>query len=42
MPIPESLLARLELSAEDASKVVHKILDARDVLRTLTTQYQQG
>jgi HD-like signal output (HDOD) protein len=42
MPIPESLLARLELSAEDASKVVHKILNARDVLRTLTTQYQQG
>jgi HD-like signal output (HDOD) protein/prolyl-tRNA editing enzyme YbaK/EbsC (Cys-tRNA(Pro) deacylase) len=42
MPIPASLLARLGLSAEDATEVVHKVLDARDALRTLATQYQPG
>lgn len=42
MPIPEALLARLELTGEEASTVVHKVLDARDALRTLVTQYQHG
>lgn len=42
MPIPEALLARLELSSEKASEVVHKVLDAREALRLLVTQYQHG
>ncbi|WP_373184569.1 aminoacyl-tRNA deacylase and HDOD domain-containing protein [Halopseudomonas sp.] len=42
MPIPESLLARLQLSEEKASTAVHKVLDAREALRTLVTQYQHG
>lgn len=42
MPIPDALLERLELSREKASEVVHKVLDARDALRTLVTQYQHG
>ena len=42
MPMPEALLARLELSADQASEVVHKVLDAREALRMLASQYQQG
>lgn len=42
MPIPPQLLERLGLSSEKASEVVHKVLDARDALRTLVTQYQHG
>lgn len=38
--IPEALLERLELTREDANKVIHKILDARDALKTLVSNYQ--
>ena len=42
MPIPPALLDRLELSSEKAAEVVHKVLDAREALRMLVTQYQHG
>jgi|TARA_R110002020_G_scaffold48287_1_gene137770 HD-like signal output (HDOD) protein/prolyl-tRNA editing enzyme YbaK/EbsC (Cys-tRNA(Pro) deacylase) len=38
--IPEALLERLELTREDANKVIHKVLDARDALKTLVSNYQ--
>lgn len=38
--IPDSLLARLELTREDAIKVMHKVLEARDALKVLVSSYQ--
>ena len=40
LDIPETLLERLELTREDAAKVVHKVLDARDALKVLVSNYQ--
>ena len=42
MEIPASLLARLQLTHEDAQTVVNKVLDARDALRKLVNDYQLG
>ncbi|MFN3580101.1 MAG: HDOD domain-containing protein [Pseudomonas sp.] len=39
MDIPDALLERLQLTREDADKVVHKVLDARDALKVLVSQY---
>ena len=40
MPIPDSLLQRLQLSEADAVKVLHKVLDARDALKLLVHNFQ--
>lgn len=42
MAIPESLLERLGLTAEEARQAVDKVLDARDALRKLVSEYQLG
>ncbi|MFO7706235.1 MAG: HDOD domain-containing protein [Halopseudomonas sp.] len=38
--IPDALLERLDLSHEDARQVIHKVLDARDALKVLVSNYQ--
>lgn len=42
MPIPETLLDRLGLTADDTRQAVDKVLDARDALRKLVNEYQLG
>ena len=40
LSIPDALLERLGLERESADKVVGKVLDARDALRSLVSKYQ--
>lgn len=40
LPIADALLQRLGLERESADRVVHKVLDARDALRSLVSRYQ--
>ncbi|HDZ58421.1 MAG TPA: HDOD domain-containing protein [Pseudomonas xinjiangensis] len=42
MEIPDDLLNRLHITAQDAATAADKVLDARDALRVLVNEYQHG